>query len=1117
MSIFSEAAELEPHARGAVVARRAAGDVLLRAEVEAMLRHDAGGGSDGGGAGGIAESGGGRGAGGLRTGLGLALPIDAPVAMSFGHDGYAGAEAVMPRLAGRYRLLRVVGEGGMGVVYEAEQALPRRTVALKAVRKGLASRRVLARFVSEAHILGRLQHPGIAQIHEAGVIEEGPADQAYIVMEFVDGRPLTEHVRASAMSVDQKLALVAEICDAVQHAHQRRVVHRDLKPGNILVDREGRVKVLDFGVAAVAPEQAAEPEAADTNGTTGQIVGTLAYMAPEQLLGSDRPPDTRSDVYALGVVLFELLAGVRPLNVEAGSLPEAMRLISSGEPRRLRDAAPEAGADADAIAAKAMQKDPGARYQSVGELAEDLRRAIRREAVAARQDSSLYVLGRQLRRYRVPLAVAAAAVVGLTGFAGYAHVQARRVAGLYRESERQRERLDETAGELAAAVEASNIEQGRLLARAGNMKAAEDLIWPCHLAHPSQHSLWALREVYGRFGCDKTVVVGDAATTCAGASGDGRWVAVGTDRPEVVVLDGKTGAERARFEGVSAARLLFGSGGERLYAIASDGKVRVWNTAGWKKERGWELSGRPIGAACVVRAEPGGAGGDRLLIGDEGGQIRMVDGDSGKVVREVAGHAGGVRCAAVSSDERLLVTGGEDGDIRLWSLSDLSPLDRRSAHQHGVVAVCISPDASAVATGGADQLIRVWALRAHALSETPVEVEQRLSGPITDLTFSPDERALVSSGPLGADSWDPASGKRLAAPRREHAAAATFFSGEGSVLTVGVSGEVRYWPAASQTSHVRVIEPTETGGGGMAACSKNGETLVIASPFFSGMPVLDTATGVSIGRYESGNATVRGYRFSIDGERLVAALSDGSIIVWSTKTREVLARFSKGVPETGSVRFTPDASAIITSHMDGTVRWWDARDGHAVREVSTGQGEIIRSTMTQDGAIVAAQHRRGRVTMVNAVTGEVLGELPTEQATCVGFLPGGHELAVGDRNGDIEVWDVDRLKLERTLTGHGDSITVMAVTPTVTGPMLLASVCADGTARLWDPAGGFCLAEFELPGRAIANASLDETASRLVSSQTDGSVAIWDLVAADGAVRGNAEWARRTYGGQGRR
>src|SRR5262249_28330170 len=263
-------------------------DAALRAEVERLLADDAR----------------------LRADGGALTFLDSPVARSptpaIPAPGAAVTAALPPRI-GRYRILRVVGEGGMGVVYEAEQDNPRRPVALKVIRPGLVSPVLLKRFAHEAQILGRLHHPGIAQIYDAGVAEDG---QPFFAMEFIHGLPLDEYARLRSLTVQARVQLLARVCDAVQHAHDQGVIHRDLKPTNSLVEESGQPKVLDFGGA-----RATDADLLTGSGLaqTGQLLGTPSYMSPEQVGSDPAAIDHRADVYALGVILFELLAHRLPL------------------------------------------------------------------------------------------------------------------------------------------------------------------------------------------------------------------------------------------------------------------------------------------------------------------------------------------------------------------------------------------------------------------------------------------------------------------------------------------------------------------------------------------------------------------------------------------------------------------------------------------------------------------------------------------------------------------------------------------------------------------------------------------------------------------------------------
>ena len=315
-ALFQQATDLDLAQRGAFLDEQCAGDPDLRAAVEELLHFDA-----------KAES----------------EPdfLRSPAAeVRAGTAALAGARA--PGFIGRYRILRRHGEGGMGTVYEAEQDNPRRTVALKVIRPGLVSPELLKRFSHEAQILARLQHPGIAQVYEAGIAEDG---QPFFAMEFIRGMPLDEYARSHGLDAAARLELLAKVCDAVQHAHDKGVIHRDLKPGNILVDESGQPKVLDFGVAHVT---AADLLTTSSRTQTGQLLGTLSYMSPEQVTADPAGLDGRSDVYTLGVILFELLAHRLPYQLDHLPVHEVARVIRAAGavaagldrhalPRRRRD------------------------------------------------------------------------------------------------------------------------------------------------------------------------------------------------------------------------------------------------------------------------------------------------------------------------------------------------------------------------------------------------------------------------------------------------------------------------------------------------------------------------------------------------------------------------------------------------------------------------------------------------------------------------------------------------------------------------------------------------------------------------------------------------------------
>lgn len=378
-AVFKGAVKLEGDARHAFLEDECQGDAALRAQVEALLSHD--------------------------DDKELIDPSSRDQLMAEALDEHE-IDRTLPRRLGRYSLNRLIGRGGMGSVYEAEQDAPHRTVALKLIETGGHSRRIQRRFEQEAEVLGRLQHPGIAQVYDAGTLETELGPRPFIAMELIEGLPITQDVRERNLELRDLLHLIIKIADAVQHAHHRGVIHRDLKPANILVDHSGQPKILDFGVARVTD--------ADLRTTTlqtqqGQIVGTVAYMSPEQASGDPTAIDTRSDVYSIGVIAYELLTGQLPISVDRMMVHEAVRAIREDEPTQMATIVRGVPIDVRTIIGKALEKEKSRRYRSAAALADDLERWLRDEPISARPPSTIYQLGKFARRHK-PLVIGTGAV-----------------------------------------------------------------------------------------------------------------------------------------------------------------------------------------------------------------------------------------------------------------------------------------------------------------------------------------------------------------------------------------------------------------------------------------------------------------------------------------------------------------------------------------------------------------------------------------------------------------------------------------------------------------------------------------------------------------------------------
>lgn len=407
ISIARQVRERAPEAQRQALEELCGNDADLRAAVERLLTIDEGAT--------IVD----------RSAASRGAAAPAPSSAPMGNPTNAGISSNPPpasrdRRIGAYRLLHILGEGGMGSVYLAEQDKPRRPVALKLIRPGLMSARMLRRFEHESEMLARLQHPGIAQVYEAGTADTGEGPQPFFAMEYIRGQSLTDFCRERHLSPPDRLALFTKVCDAVQHAHQHGVIHRDLKPANILVHADAastdhaaaQPKVLDFGIARSTES--------DIGGVTmqteaGQLIGTVPYMSPEQISGDPRAIDTRSDVYTLGVILYELLAGTLPHRVSDKTLPEAIRTISTDEPPALSSLNRALAGDIQTIVGKAMEKDRARRYQSASELASDIQRFLRDEPILARPPSRAYLFRKFAARNRALVAGAGFGAIALVG------------------------------------------------------------------------------------------------------------------------------------------------------------------------------------------------------------------------------------------------------------------------------------------------------------------------------------------------------------------------------------------------------------------------------------------------------------------------------------------------------------------------------------------------------------------------------------------------------------------------------------------------------------------------------------------------------------------------------
>lgn len=979
-------------------------------------------------------------------------------------------EAPLPVLAGQYRILRRIGEGGMGVVYEAEQALPRRKVALKAIRGGLASRQILRRFEQEAHILGRLHHPGIAQVYEAGANDPVSGDQAFIAMELVEGEALD--VWARGRSLREKAELLARACDAVQHAHQRRVVHRDLKPANLLVDRSGQPKILDFGVARLADD--AREEALRTR--AGQLVGTLAYMSPEQTAGDPDEVDARADVYALGVMLYELLAGRLPHPPEGRTLPELALAIQNEEPPRLARLVPDLPRDLDFIAGKALAKERERRYQSAHELALDLRRWLVGAPVSARGDSALYVLRRVLRRHRWVALTSALAVLSLVAFAVNAKLGQRRAG--------------RDARELASVLRASRIELGRMMALSGNLAGAEQLIWDAHLEREDLHSRWALRELYAHFPCLRALPGHTDSVLFVAYAPGGELVASGSHDRTVRVWDWTSG-ECLRvlpFDGFIAG-LGFAEEGRALVAALWSGELLCWDArsgeerwrsreAGLPRIVSFALAPQAALAACVGQSPA----------------CALIDLASGALRASFPIEGSDATAVALDPAAAGLAVGCYDGSVRRLDPRTGAELARLAGHASPVTSLAFVPGEERVASGDTEGVVLI-----HSL--VSLEVEQRFEsgiGAARSLSFAPRADLLLAACASGVELWERASGARLVdRPHLRQTAFSAIFAPQGTEIVAGsIGGPIRVWELESR-SHQRTRALRVVPGANMNLAAGAGALAREAEP---GVLELVDLDGELLARWPSGAESVEQVTADPPAKRLAALSRPSSISIWSLPTTTLLTRLE--LPEeVVSLRFAPDGERLAVEAKSGRLRLFDSDSGALLLEREHPSGSVQRMSFHPDGRRLATTHARGRIELWNLERGELERTFESSrQVFSITVDPRGELIHVGTWDGRVQLFDIASGRLLRTLEAHSQR--VLAIVPTRDGA-LSVTTGGDGLLRLWNPRVDSCLLTLDAGAGVVLTYGFSSDERSLRAVHGDGSVREWDLTHFDRHVAGN--------------
>lgn len=643
---------------------------------------------------------------------------------------------------GRFHILRRIGAGGMGRVYEAQQSQPHRRVAIKILRRGIASRSTLRRFRAEIEVLGNLQHPGIAQLYEAGTFDEGQGGVPWFAMELVeDARPILRYASDEGLDRRARLHLFAKVCDAVAYGHLKGIVHRDLKPGNVLITTDGEPKLIDFGIA-----RATESDIAITTVGThmGALLGTIAYMSPEQSRGDSRDIDQRSDVYSLGVVLYELLTAARPYSLSHTSIIGAARMVQEDSATPMSRIDRSLRGDLETIVAKAMEKDPQRRYLSAAGLAADARRFLEGKPIEARPPSVGYLLRCFARRHRGVVA-ASAAIIALLITATFVSTT------LYMQAVEALQRADASAGAevdaraRARIVSAISPPQSVLKVRS-SIESLPAGSWEQQYAQNAANE--SLRTIHREHHQD-----GNGGSI----SSDGKYALYWAANLPIEVIDLDTGAiastwtiiEPHENQQLHAAHLgPAGPGGNRLLVSTHSSPTRV-DGEGFAGMLSLHALDPELGEPVLVDQTSVPSHRSRSLLSSPEHQLVVLGTNSGDLLvwrvhhgwpptpdkarltlcARVPAHGGHVRGLSISSDGQLLASTSSDCTARIWSLramlaGDGDPLlATLIGHRYYVTDADFSPDGRLLATAGNDGTVRVWDVQA-AITEGRNAVEK---------------------------------------------------------------------------------------------------------------------------------------------------------------------------------------------------------------------------------------------------------------------------------------------------------------------------------------------------------------------------------------------------------